>query len=199
MAAVSATRAAGATRLVALGGIRIAGLVLAVGAAAVGVTFASVSIVGPEVWVFSSDGTGAGQLIALPLPLRMAHAVAFLLPCVTVAALALLVADLAWRVRHEVRFVPAVSRTVATLAAVLAVGSWLSEISINVARWTGLVYPNDVDPAKVDVTTLPIDWAVRMQTLVPNWPLLGLAIVLGVLAYIIRAGERLQRDSEGLV
>jgi hypothetical protein len=110
-----------------------------------------------------------------------------------------LVADLAWRVRHEVRYVPAVSRTVATLAAVLAVGSWLSEISINVARWTGLVYPNDVDPAKVDVTTLPIDWAVRMQTLVPNWPLLGLAIVLGVLAYIIRAGERLQRDSEGLV
>jgi hypothetical protein len=118
---------------------------------------------------------------------------------VTVAALALLVADLAWRVRREVRFVPAVSRTVAAMAAVLAVGSWLSEISINVARWTGLVYPNDVDPAKVDVTTLPIDWAVRMQTLVPNWPLLGLAIVLGVLAYIIRAGERLQRDSEGLV
>jgi hypothetical protein len=193
------TRAADATRLVALGGIRVTGLAIAVGAAVVGVVFASVSIVGPEVWVFSSDGTGAGQLIALPLPLRMAHAVAFLLPCVTVTALALLVADLAWRVRREVRFVPAVSRTVATLAAVLAVGSWLSEISINVARWTGLVYPNDVDPAKVDVTTLPIDWAVRMQTLVPNWPLLGLAIVLGVLAYIIRAGERLQRDSEGLV
>ncbi|HTN57221.1 MAG TPA: hypothetical protein VL043_03030 [Protaetiibacter sp.] len=193
------TRAADATRLVALGGIRVTGLAIAVGAAVVGVVFASVSIVGPEVWVFSSDGTGAGQLIALPLPLRMAHAVAFLLPCVTVAAFALLVADLAWRVRREVRFVPAVSRTVAAMAVVLAAGSWLSEISINVARWTGLVYPNDVDPAKVDVTTLPIDWGVRMQTLVPNWPLLGLAIVLGVLAYIIRAGERLQRDSEGLV
>ena len=63
------TRAADATRLVALGGIRVTGLAIAVGAAVVGVVFASVSIVGPEVWVFSSDGTGAGQLIALPLPL----------------------------------------------------------------------------------------------------------------------------------
>jgi hypothetical protein len=199
MASVSAARAAGATRHVALGGIRIAGLAVAVGAAVVGVAFAAVSIVGPEVWVFSSDGTGAGQLIALPLPLRVARGVAFLLPCTTIAVIALLVADLAWRVRREVRFVPAVSRTVATMAVALGVGSWLSEIALNIVRWTVLIYPSDVDPAAVAPATLPIDWAVRAQTLVPNWPLLGLAIVLAVLAYIIRAGERLQRDTEGLV
>lgn len=199
MAAVSATRAAGATRLVALGGIRIAGLVLAVGAAAVGVTFASVSIVGPEVWVFSSDGTGAGWLTALPLPLRIARAVAFLLPCVTIAVMSLLLADLAWRVRREVRFVPAVSRTATALAIALGAGSWLSKIAANLVAYSGLVYDDIVDPAHADPNGLPIHWGIGSQTFLPDPALLGLAIVLGVLAYIIRAGERLQRDTEGLV
>lgn len=199
MSAVTASRAAGATRLVALGGIRIAGLAVAVGAAAVGVAFAAVSIVGPEVWVFSSDGTGAGWLTALPLPLRLARAIAFLLPCVTIAVMALLLADLSWRVRREVRFVPAVSRTAAALAITLGVGSWLSKIAANLVSYSGLVYDDIVDPAHADPNGPPIDWGISSQTFAPDAALLGLAVVLGVLAYIIRAGERLQRDTEGLV
>jgi hypothetical protein len=199
MAAVTASRATGATRLVALGGIRIAGLAVAVGAAAVGVAFASLSIVGPDVWVFSGDGTGAGWLTALPLPLRLARAIAFLLPCVTIAVMALLLADLCWRVRREVRFVPAVSRTAAALAITLGVGSWLSKIAANLVSYSGLVYDDIVDPAHADPNGLPIDWGISSQTFAPDPALLGLAVVLGVLAYIIRAGERLQRDTEGLV
>ena len=37
------------------------------------------------------------------------------------------------------------------------------------------------------------------QSFLPDAPLLGLAIVLAVLAYIVQSGERLQRDTEGLV
>jgi hypothetical protein len=199
MSAVTASRAAGATRLVALGGIRIAGLAVAVGAAVVGVAFATVSIVGPEVWVFSSDGTGAGWFTALPLPLRLTRAIAFLLPCVTIAVMALLLADLAWRVRREVRFVPAVSRTAAALAISLGAGSWLSKIAANLVSYSGLVYDDIVDPAHADPNGLPIDWGISGQTFAPDAALLGLAVVLGVLAYIIRTGERLQRDTEGLV
>lgn len=199
MVTATAARAANATRLVALGGIRIAGLAVAIGAAVVGTVFASVSIVGPEVWVFSSDGTGAGWLTALPLPLRVARAGAVLLPCVTIAAMALLLADLAWRVRREVRFDAAVSRTAAALALALGVGSWLSKIVANLVAYSGLVYDDVPDPAHVDTNTLPIDWYIGTSTFLPDPALLGLAVVLGVLAYIIRAGERLQRDAEGLV
>jgi hypothetical protein len=199
MAAVTASRAAGATRLVALGGIRIAGLAVAVGAAAVGVAFASLSIVGPDVWVFSGDGTGAGRFLDLPLAPRIARAVAFLLPCLTIAVMALLLADLAWRVRREVRFGPAISRTAAALAITLGVGSWLSKIAANLVAYSAFFYPDDIDPSRADLSTLEFRWALGATTFLPDPALLGLAVVLGVLAYIIRAGERLQRDTEGLV
>jgi hypothetical protein len=133
------------------------------------------------------------------LPLRIARAVAFLLPCVTIAVMSLLLADLAWRVRREVRFVPAVSRTATALAIALGAGSWLSKIAANVVAYSGLVYDDIVDPARADPNGLPIYWGIGSQTFLPDPALLGLAIVLGVLAYVIRAGERLQRDTEGLV
>ena len=47
--------------------------------------------------------------------------------------------------------------------------------------------------------SLPIEWNVTAQTFAPNWTLLASSIVLAVLAYVIRAGERLQRETEGLV
>jgi hypothetical protein len=198
MAPATAVRAADATRLMTLGAIRIAGLAVAIGAAAVGVAFASVSIVGPEVWVFSSDGTGAGWLTALPLPLRIARAIAFLLPCATISLMALLLADLAWRIRREVRFVPTVSRTAAALAIALGVGSWLSRIAANLVAYSGLVY-DGADPGRANPNELPIAWGLGPATFLPDPALLGLAVVLGVLAYVIRAGERLQRDAEGLI
>jgi hypothetical protein len=98
-----------------------------------------------------------------------------------------------------VRFVPAVSRTAAALAISLGAGSWLSKIAANLVAYSAYFYPDDVDPAQADPSTLEFQWALGTATFLPDPALLGLAVVLGVLAYIIRAGERLQRDTEGLV
>jgi|GEM_PF-1176035 len=201
MATVTASRAAGATRLVALGGIRIAGLAVAVGAAVVGVVYLIGSIVGDTV---TSPGAGIfelerGLLSGLPLSLRLLNAISFLLACLVVSGMAWIIADLAWRVRRGVRFDTAVSRSTAALAVVLALGATVVQFVRNLMLYTGLRYPEDVDPATVDRTALPIEWGIGTYTFMPNFTLLGLAIVLGVLAYIIRAGERLQRDTEGLV
>ncbi|MFT3798050.1 hypothetical protein [Microbacterium sp.] len=183
----------------ALGGIRVVGLIVGIVAAALGIGGTIVTIIGPSVELLPETSFDGTRLISLPLPLRIVHAAFILLALLTVAAMALLLADLAGRVRREVRFVPAVSRTAAALAIVLGVGSWLAQSAASIARWSGVRYDEGVDPATADMSTLPIDWVVTAQTLAPNWTLLGLAIVLGVLASIIRAGERLQRDTEGLV
>ena len=46
----------------------------------------------------------------------------------------------------------------------------------------------------------PIAWAAASSiVLVPDFAFLGLSVVLGLLAYIIGSGERVQQDTEGLV
>jgi len=201
MGATSTARTADATRLVALGGIRIAGLAVAIGAAVTGIVYAVVSIAGdtvvsPGEGVYSLD---PGLISGLPLPLRLVNAAAFALACFVVASMAAIVADLARRIHRGVRFDAAVSRSTAGLAIALAVGATLAQFARNLLVQTSLSLPPGADPATVDMSTLPIEWGFGTHTFLPNWTLLGLAIVLGVLAFIIRAGERLQRDTEGLV
>ena len=186
-------------RVAGLGVARGACLLVAVVAAALGIGFATLTIAGPSVWVFFADGSGAGSFVALPLPLRAVHAAAALLACLTVTAVALLLAELVAHVRTGPRFTLALTRTVAGLAVAVGVGTWLSAIAAAVARWSFVVLPDDVDPATADPTTLPVEWALSVQTLGPNWPVLGIAVALGVLAWITRFAERLQRDAEGLV
>jgi hypothetical protein len=200
MAAVdSLSRPAEATRLAVLGVIRIGALAVAIGATVTGVVYAIVATIGPTVWLAIGDGSGSGTFVDLPRELRLVNAAAFLLAALTVAVMAFLLADLVWRVRRGVRFVPAVSRSAWALAITLAVGSTLAQIADNLGRWSGLLYRDDVDPATVDPMTLPIEWNLNLQTFAPNWALLGLSVVLAVLAYVIRAGERLQLDTDGLV
>jgi len=199
MATIASTeRTAAATRLATLGAIRVLGTIIAIVTAAIGVAYFVVSAIGPEVrW--TDPVSGNGLFLALPLELRLVNAATFLLWCLTTSCLALIVADLAWRVRRGVEFVPAVSRAAWALAIVLAAGSWLAQLAENVSRQVGLVYPDDVDPATVALTDLPIDWGIGPFVFLPNPVFLGLAVVLAVLAYIIQAGERLQRETEGLV
>lgn len=199
MATVDATTHATATRWAVLGVIRLLALILGIGAAVAGIVYTVVATTGPTVWRSTGDGAGSGTFVDLPLELRLVNAAAFLLGALTVTAMSLILADLAWRVRRGVRFVPAVSRSAWALAIALAVGSTLAQIAANLGRFSGLYYADDVDPATVDPMTLPIAWNVTLQTFSPDWALLGLSVVLAVLAYIIRAGERLQRDTEGLV
>ena len=165
---------------------------VAVVAAAIGVAFAILAVIGPSVWVFSSDGSGAGSFSALPLALRIPHALSALFTCLTVAVAALLLAELTRHVRDGVRFEPALSRTVWALAATLAFGPGLAQIAGNVARWSTVVEP--------DASGLgAIEWVSVPQAIAPSWGMLGVAVVLAVLASIISAGERLQRETEGLV
>lgn len=182
--------------------IRAVALLVAVLAGTAAVIYAVTAFATSQIlWVVDSPLHNSGEFVSLPLPLRIAHLISFVLGTATIVAIALLVADLAGRVRRGVEFVPAVSRTAWALAITLAVGSWLTEIAARVAGNAGLIYPDDVaDPLSfTDLDSLPIDWAVGQWTFLPDLPLLGLAVVLGLLAYIIRAGERLQRDTEGLV
>ena len=186
--------------MAALSAIRFLARLIAVLAAAAGVVYAVTAILGPSVlWLVPSSVQQQWSLVALPLPWRIAHAAAVLLGAITVAAIATLVADLSGSIRRGVEFVPAVSRTVWTLAIVLAAGSWLTSIASNLAGHAALVYPDGPDLGFVQVDTLPIDWGLSAGTLTPDYAMLGLAITLGLLAYIVRSGERLQRDVKGLV
>ena len=184
-------------RLTVLGVIRVVGFVLGIAAAAAGIAYAIVVATGAPVWV--SGVAGERGFVQLPLWLSLVYALAFLLGSLTVSGIALVVGDLAWRIRRGVTFAPSVSRSAWILAAILAAGSWLARIAQTIASQSGLIYPDDVNPAIVHGVNLPIGWTVVPQSFLPDAPMLGLALVLAVLAYIVQSGERLQRDTEGLV
>lgn len=191
--------ALGATRVAGISVITVGGRIVVIASAALGIAFAVLTVIGPSVWVFSDDGSGAGSLLALPLPLRLVRATAALLACFTVAVAAFLLVELARRLRAGVTFVPTLTRTVTALAITIGAGSWLAQIASNLARWSWVVTPDGVDASNADPAGLPIEWNLSLQTLAPNWPMLGIALIFGVLASILRSAERLQRETEGLV
>jgi len=189
-----------APRRVALNAVRALALVVGVVSAAAGIAYAIPTLVGPQLlWVLDGGPPEMSGLVELRLELRVAHAVTVLLGAATVAVVAFLLADLAGRVRPGVEFVPAVTRTAWALAIVLAVGSWLAQIGENLAVRSGSIYPDTGDPATIDPSTLPLSWDLGLGTFLPDLRLLGLALAFALLAGIVQAGERLQRDTEGLV
>lgn len=180
-------------RSLVLGVIHVLGYVVAACAVVAGITYTAVAATGGFVLV---PGLGFVHRVA---PLAWVNAAAFLLTSLTIAGIAFVVGDLAWRIRRGVTFAPSVSRSAWILAAILGGGSWLARIAQTISDGAGLVYPDNVDPTITNTVDLPIGWPIVPQTFLPDAPLLGLAIVLAVLAYIVQSGERLQRDTEGLV
>jgi hypothetical protein len=181
-------------RFVAVGAIRVLGLVVAVIAGAAGVVYAVATVAGSTAWI--AGPTGSGGLAELPLPLRIAYAVSTLLGAASVAAVALVVSRLAWRVRRETAFVPALTRSMWAIAGIVVVGPWLTRIAGAVAAHSGRDY-GDGDPTTMP--DAPIHWTIGLDTFAPDLPLLGLGIVLGLCAFIVGSAERLQRDTEGLI
>lgn len=177
-------------RSIALGVIHTLGYVVAAFALLAGLASVAVAVIGHRALV-----TGLG-IVELPLPQALGYAAAFLLGSLTVAGMAFVVGDLAWRIRREVTFAPSVSRSAWLLAAILGAGSWLTRIAQALVAQSTLVYPDTADPGVINEQ---IGSGVSMESFLPDVPLLGLAIVLGVLAYIVQSGERLQRDTDGLV
>lgn len=198
--APATAHAAKAVRPLALGGIRIAALAVAIGAVTTAIAYVGVGILLDTVWVPLAGPAGTGAfVVGYPVPLRVVLYVAFTLWCLVVAGMAGVLADLANRIRRGVRFDVALTRSTWSLTLVLGVGSWVAQIASNIGRNSMPWYPDGADPADADTSTLPIDWNLGTHNLLPDWPLLGLAVVLGVLAYIIGSGERLQRDADGTV
>lgn len=180
-------------RSLVLGVIHILGYVVAAMAIVVGITYTVVAVAGGFVLV-----SGLGFVQRVPA-LALVNAAAFLLVSLTVAGIAFVIGDLAWRIRRGVTFAPSVSRSAWTLAVILGVGSWLARIAQTISDSGGLVYPDAGDPSIENIVGLPIGWTIVPQTFLPDAPMLGLAIVLAVLAYIVQSGECLQHDTDGLV
>lgn len=187
------------TRTITLGLARATGLVAGVLASTAGIVYLVSAVLQPQVvWLLDGPGNVSG-LVTLPLELRIVHAATVVVACATVAIMAFILVALARRVRDGVAFVPAISRAAWALAIVLAVGSWLAQIGENVAVRSGVAYPDAGNVAGLDPATLPLRWEIGPATLLPDLPYLGLALVLAMLASIIQSGERLQRETEGLV
>jgi hypothetical protein len=190
---------AGSSRAMTLRLVRATALVVGILASTAGIAYVISAVTQPQiVWLLDGPGNVSG-LVTLPLELRIAHAATVLAACATVAALAFILAGLARRVREGVAFVPAISGAAWALAIVLAAGSWLAQIGENVAVRSGVAYPDTGDVTTMDPATLPLRWEFGPATVLPDLPYLGLAVVLAILASIIHAGERLQRETEGLV
>jgi len=192
----SRTRQAVAAQL-ALRAIQVAAVVVGVLTTTAGVAYLIIAAAGPEVWWPSGGSRATGAFVQFPLPLRLVNAGAFLLWNATTSAMAFFVGGLARRVRRGVLFVPAVTRAAWSLAITLAVGATLAQTAENIGRASAIVFAY-TDPTG-DPMVAPIGWGIGWYDLVPNLPLLAVSVVLGLLAYVIGAGERLQRDTEGLV
>ncbi|WP_167050604.1 hypothetical protein [Salinibacterium sp. ZJ77] len=181
----------------ALGFVRGLALCVTVTAAAIGATYVAAAAATGTIITFGPFSTVTSSL---PGELIAVNAVAVLLWCLVIAAIAWILAELARAAARGVRFDRPLSRAAWALAIVLALGATVAQAVTNLSTASGVVYPDDADPWSTDASSLPVDWALEpWNMLMVNWPLLGLAIVLGVLAYIVRAGEHLQRDTEGLV
>ena len=185
------------TTRIALRVIHAVAIVVGILAAAAGVAYFVVAAAGPEVWWPGGGSNASGAFVAFPLELRLVNAGAFLLWNATTATMAFFVGGLARRVSTGVQFVPVVTRAAWSLAVTLAVGSLLAQFVENVGRYSALDLSTDVDLA--NPAGAPIGWGVGVYDLAPNLPVLAVSVVIGLLAYVIGAGERLQRDTDGLV
>ncbi|MES1212452.1 MAG: hypothetical protein ABUT11_02780 [Leifsonia sp.] len=182
---------------IALRSITVAAIIVGILAATAGVMYLIVAAVGPEVWWPAGGSNATGAFVAFPLPLRLIDAGAFFFWNATTATMAFLLGGLARRIRHTVLFIPAVTRAAWSLAITLAVGCTVAQTIENIGRNSAIVYAY-TDPSG-DPMSAPIGWGIGWYDLTPNLPLLAVSVVIGLLAYIIGAGERLQRETEGLV
>lgn len=104
----------------------------------------------------------------------------------TQVAIALAIAYLCWRLYKGNPFVASVTRAVWLAAASLAIGSLLSQALLGFASWTA------IDDLRLDAAAFPLELSIDLVPI-----LAGLALLL--IASAFEFGERLQRDTEGLV
>ncbi len=169
-------------RSVSLGAIRVVGFAVAVVAGAYGASQVALALVTPTVSVPDSPY----GLVDLPLGVRLVVTAAVLVACLTIAVVALAVGRLAWQVRREPTFVRETTVAVTVVGATLIAGPLVAQLMAHLGRQ--LVIQNGSDE------TFEFSWL-----LLPDLSLPAVGIALLIIAGILRHGERLQRESEGLV
>lgn len=171
-----------AVRITALGAIRVLSLLVAVTAAAYGVSQVALAFLSSTVTVPSAQHS----LLDLPLGIRLIVTLAVLLACLTVAVVALAIGRLAWRVRQDVSFVPETTVAVTVAGAALIAGPALAQLVAHLGEQLVVEHGSD--------ETFEFSWFF-----IPDLSLPAVGIGLLVIALVLRHGERLQRDAEGLV
>lgn len=104
----------------------------------------------------------------------------------TYVAIALAVAHLCWRLYKGNPFVASVTRTVGIAATSLAIGSLLSQFLLGFASWVA------IDELHLDAAQFPLEMHIDLIPILAGLALLLIASAFGL-------GERMQRDTEGLV
>lgn len=171
-----------AVRSLSLGAIRVVAFAVAVVAAAYGISQVVLALVTSTVSVPSSQY----GLVGLPLGIRLVVTSAVLVACSTIAVVALAIGRLAWRVRRETTFVRETTVAVTVAGAMLIAGPLVAQLLAHVGGQ--LVVQNGSDD------TFEFSWF-----LLPDLALPAVGIALLIIAGILRHGERLQRETEGLV
>lgn len=169
-------------RSLALGAVQVTSFAVAVVASAYGVSQLVLAMITSTVSVPSSQF----GLLDLPFGIRLVVTSAVLLACLTVAVVALAVGRLAWRVRRETTFLRETTVAVTVAGATLITGPLLAQLLAHVGRQ--LIIQNGSDES------FEFSWF-----LLPDLSLPAVGIALLIIASILRHGERLQHETEGLV
>lgn len=162
--------------------IRVLGLLVGAVAAAYGVSQMILAVLAPQIDV---PGLPYGLLV-LPLEVRVVVGLGTLVGSLTVSVVALAVSRLAARVRREPGFVHETTIAVRIAGVALIAGSLGAQILTNVGRELAVQAGSDGSGS--------FAWFV-----IPDLSLAGVGVALLLVAGILRHGERLQRDTEGLV
>lgn len=162
----------------------IRGLGLAVGtvAAAYGVSQIILAVMAPKIDV---PGLPYG-LLPLPLGVRIVVALGILVSSLTVSVVALAVSRLAARVRRGPGFVRETTVAVQIAGVALIAGSLAAQVLEHLGRELAVQANSD--------GTGTFAWF-----LIPDLSLAGVGVALLLIAGILRHGENLQRETEGLV
>lgn len=171
-----------AVRPVALTAIRVIGYAVAVIAAAYGVSQVVLALVTPTTSVPSSQY----GLLDLPIGIRLVVTSAVLVASLTIAVVALAIGQLAWRVRRGATFVRETTSAVTVAGIALVAGPLVAQTLAHIGQQ--LVVQDGSDD------TFEFSWF-----LLPDLALPGVGIALLLIAGVLRHGERLQRETEGLV
>lgn len=168
---------------------------------------------GPTSRIVGGDGFTAGDfsIEGLDLAARMWLALGYLTNGAALLIVVLLVIELARRARSDEPFRRLLSNTMARAGITLGVGAVVWQIcfsigntlaaqqALQILSWnaTGLTeeWLDWLDAIGLDSSGLP---RPGLQGEVEFWPI-GVGLALIALAAVFRSGERLQRDTEGLV